>query len=176
MCSTQRRRSSRESLAGPVWTDATVAAGPNPGAVSRSTRASDEDRERVVRQLSEHTAAGRLSLTEFSDRVSAVYGATLVSDLDQVLSDLPVVRVRREVGQPAVTATTWLGGSRGGPWMPWLLTGAICLAIWVVSSLAQERVLYFWPVWMIGPWGVAIFWRVVTGRGGPRSLAPRPYR
>jgi hypothetical protein len=52
-------------------------------------RASDDDRRRVVSELERHTAAGRLSLDEFSERVSRVYTATTHGDLAQIIHDLP---------------------------------------------------------------------------------------
>jgi hypothetical protein len=52
-------------------------------------RASDDDRRRVVAQLERHTAAGRLSLEEFSDRVRIVYAAATHGDLAVVTRDLP---------------------------------------------------------------------------------------
>ena len=52
-------------------------------------RASDDDRQRVVAALERHTTAGRLSLDEFSERVSLVYAAATRSDLDQLTADLP---------------------------------------------------------------------------------------
>jgi hypothetical protein len=54
-----------------------------------SLRASDEDRQRIVAALERHTAAGRLSLDEFSDRVGLVYVATTHADLAAVTRDLP---------------------------------------------------------------------------------------
>jgi hypothetical protein len=44
---------------------------------------------RVVSALERHTAAGRLSLDEFSDRVSRALAAATRQDLALVTSDLP---------------------------------------------------------------------------------------
>ncbi|HYN95361.1 MAG TPA: DUF1707 domain-containing protein [Pilimelia sp.] len=53
-------------------------------------RASDDDRQRVIDALQRHTATGRLSLDEFSERVATAYTARTVADLAAVLRDLPV--------------------------------------------------------------------------------------
>ena len=53
-------------------------------------RASDDDRMRVVADLERHTAAGRLSLDEFSDRVTRALAAPTHADLAAVTRDLPV--------------------------------------------------------------------------------------
>jgi hypothetical protein len=52
-------------------------------------RASDDDRSRVVAELERHTADGRLSLDEFSDRVDQVYRAATHDDLARITGDLP---------------------------------------------------------------------------------------
>ena len=55
-------------------------------------RISDHDREQVVELLRAHTAEGRLTLDEFSDRVGQAYAARTQRDLDALTSDLPVPR------------------------------------------------------------------------------------
>jgi hypothetical protein len=52
-------------------------------------RASDADRHRVVAELQQHAAAGRLSLDEFSDRVDQVLLARTHGELAAVVRDLP---------------------------------------------------------------------------------------
>ncbi|MFY1695603.1 MULTISPECIES: DUF1707 SHOCT-like domain-containing protein [unclassified Solwaraspora] len=52
-------------------------------------RASDADRERVVRCLERHTSAGRLSLDEHADRVERTVHARTHGELAAVLADLP---------------------------------------------------------------------------------------
>jgi hypothetical protein len=52
-------------------------------------RASDEDRQRVIDSLQRHTAAGRLTLDEFSERVGAVVSARTLQDLAATTVDLP---------------------------------------------------------------------------------------
>ncbi len=64
-------------------------------------RASDDDRLRVVAALERHTAAGRLSLDEFSERVGLVYSATTHGQLAGVVNDLPADRP--EQAEPART-------------------------------------------------------------------------
>jgi DUF1707 SHOCT-like domain len=52
-------------------------------------RASDDDRRRVIADLERHTAAGRLSLDEFSERAGLVYAAATHGELARVTHDLP---------------------------------------------------------------------------------------
>ena len=127
-------------------------------AADRELRASDSDREAVAAQLGEHTAAGRLTLAEFDQRVAAVHASRTLADLDRLVSDLPRAR-------PA-------SPPRSGRWMwgPWLGTAVICLAIWVGTSALNGEIRYFWPFWVIVPWGMSL---VVRGRGRPRHLDSR---
>jgi hypothetical protein len=52
-------------------------------------RASDADRERTVAQLRDHAADGRLTLEEFTDRMSAAYLARTNDELEELARDLP---------------------------------------------------------------------------------------
>lgn len=58
-------------------------------ATDTGLRASDDDRHRVVAALERHTAAGRLTLDEFSDRVGQALTAATHADLARVTRDLP---------------------------------------------------------------------------------------
>jgi len=52
-------------------------------------RASDVERETVVRMLRDHCAAGRLSIDELDERVERAYAAGTRGDLNRLVSDLP---------------------------------------------------------------------------------------
>ena len=54
-----------------------------------TVRASDNDRERTLAALREHTAAGRLTLDEFAERASTVYAARTLGELAVTTADLP---------------------------------------------------------------------------------------
>ncbi|MGH9278293.1 MAG: DUF1707 SHOCT-like domain-containing protein [Acidimicrobiales bacterium] len=60
-------------------------------------RIGDDERNAVIAALREHTAAGRLTLGEFSDRAGAVFAARTQSELDLVTVDLPA-RLRESTG------------------------------------------------------------------------------
>jgi hypothetical protein len=57
-------------------------------------RASNADREQVIAALERHTAAGRLTLDEYSDRVERTLQAATFADLAQVTADLPAELVQ----------------------------------------------------------------------------------
>jgi hypothetical protein len=56
-------------------------------------RASDADRERAVVLLREHAAEGRLTLEEFTERMSAAYLARTTDELEDLGRDLPAALV-----------------------------------------------------------------------------------
>lgn len=58
-------------------------------------RASDDDRDRAVASLREHLAAGRLTLEEFTERMTAALAATTTADLDLPLRELPAAHGTR---------------------------------------------------------------------------------
>ena len=60
-------------------------------ATGLDVRASDADRERVVAELREHCAEGRLTADELSDRLDAAYSARTLAELAAVSRDLPAL-------------------------------------------------------------------------------------
>jgi hypothetical protein len=52
-------------------------------------RVGDDERNKAVELLSEHLTDGRLSQTEFNDRLSIVLGARTAEEIEQLFEDLP---------------------------------------------------------------------------------------
>ena len=90
-------------------------------------RASDEDRQRVVAALEQHTAAGRLTLDEFADRVQVVCDARTLDQLAVVVSDLPA----------ATPATTVATDAEPGPHRELLLVFAIAIVTLILLGIAM---------------------------------------
>lgn len=65
-------------------------AGAGTGNWDPDLRASDADRERLVEQLREHHAAGRLTLDEFEERMRQAYDSKTYGQLRVLTRDLPV--------------------------------------------------------------------------------------
>lgn len=121
-------------------------------------RIGDAEREQVAGALGRHLTAGRLTMSEFESRLDIVYAAKTRGELGVVLADLPSAKPPPRP-PPAVEVPPAVRA-----WGPWALTGAICLLIWVATSLAQGRPLGFWPAWVIGPWGVVLLARMMGRR------------
>jgi hypothetical protein len=74
-----------------------------------------------------------------------------------------------------VAATHGDWDSDAHSWRPWLSTALIVLIIWTISSIASGAFLYFWPIWVIGPWGAFLLVQRIMGGpddddDGPRRL------
>jgi hypothetical protein len=65
-------------------------------------RASDDDRDAVLRALEQHTAVGRLSLDDFDQRSTAALAAVTMDDLAALTADLP--DLPDELAQPVEPA------------------------------------------------------------------------
>jgi hypothetical protein len=128
-------------------------------------------------------SAGRLTVEEYDERLARAYAAKTYGELDELTTDLPTTTparapepVRRDDAATAPACTpaagpwAWGGGWGHGwgndhAWRSWASTALIVLSIWAVTSLASWELLYFWPIWVIGPWGAILLAQSVTGGG-----------
>ncbi|MCZ9328333.1 DUF1707 SHOCT-like domain-containing protein [Nocardia farcinica] len=129
--------------------------------ISPATRASDAEREQVVRQLTGHLADGRIDLAEYDSRVARVYATTTRADLTLVLSDLPPLVEKPE--RPAPVARPRLPIWQRIEFASWAGVSVLVLVIWAAVSLGVGEFTYPWPVWVIGPWGAVLGFRMLTG-------------
>jgi hypothetical protein len=127
-----------------------------------SIRASDEDRQRVVDQLGEHHVAGRLDQAEFDDRMRAAYTAKTLGDLALLMHDLPHVPPEAKPAQAADARRARTNAMRGA-FASWASTAVLVLVIWLATSVATGHMTYFWPFWVVGPWGAILLFRAVDG-------------
>lgn len=152
---------------------------------SDNLRASDADRQVVADKLRAALEEGRLDLTEYDERLAKAYAAKTYGDLNGLLVDLPAVTpASHSQMQPAGnqgvatpprgTTTKWIAGM----WSGWLSTALIMIAIWAATSVASGQLNYFWPIWVIGPWGAVLLAGTISGLAGgqPRQQALREAR
>jgi hypothetical protein len=151
-------------------------------------RASDSDRAAVATALGEHMAAGRLTLAEYEERLTHVYETKTLGGLATLTADLPPLTPPRPATAGSTSAVpTGAGSTRAGTpmrphacagpweaagdsaWRSWLTTALIVLAVWGVTSLATGTALFFWPMWVIGPWGAVLLSRTLSGRDADRN-------
>jgi hypothetical protein len=146
-------------------------------------RASDADRAAVADVLGTHMSAGRLTVTEYDDRLARAYAARTYGDLAPLTADLPAIdRPRvdepaRGCAGPAYGWTGWgpwagAGGLRAA-WGSWLTTAVIVVGIWALSSIASTGWIHPWPLWVIGPWGIVLLARSLGGKGSRERTRDR---
>ena len=134
-------------------------------------RAADADRAAVAGVLGEHMSAGRLTLDEYDERLTRAYAARTFGELDELTADLPALDTGR-LPEPADRATpatgcgagAWAQDTDAHSWRSWVTTALIVIGVWLTISLASG-VHYFWPVWVIGPWGAVLLAQTLM-RGG----------
>jgi hypothetical protein len=146
----EHRQDSQAVLPGATWPGAT---GP--------MRVGTLEREQTVDALTAHATAGRLDPEEFDARISAALTARTVDDLRPLLADLPALtRHSATSGKP-----TRHRGRRlrvlPGSLQPWLATSLVTIVVWAASGGG-----YFWPIWVIGPWGIIALMSLVGQRHG----------
>lgn len=126
-------------------------------------RASDQDRERAVRDLTKHCGDGRLTLDELEDRVAEAYAAATKADLEHALRELP----RANVAVPSAprpdrvkhsAAPVRMSANKGAEialkvhLAVYLAVMAFLVLIWFLTSPFG----YFWPIWPGMSWGLAV--------------------
>jgi hypothetical protein len=139
-------------------------------------RAADVDREFVAERLNTALNEGRLSLSEYDERLRDAYAAKTYGDLDRVLADLPgVVPHSQAQLVPATPAATPVEGTAwswrsvpqwlAGVWGAWLVAVSVNVFIWLAISLTDDEqgVVYPWPVWVAGPWGAVLVAVTIIG-------------
>ena len=158
-----------------------------------SVRAADADRERVLEVVRQAHAEGRLTTTEFYDRLEGVYQAKTFGELDELVVDLPAGTA---VAPLAVPSPQRAAVARPDPagllaqmptqlravWITWATVVSINVLIWLIVSVTafadNDQMAYFWPIWVAGPWGVVnagitLSWRLNRKDGRePPALPP----
>jgi hypothetical protein len=136
-------------------------------------RAADTDRAAVATVLGQHMSAGRLTVDEYDDRLARAYAAKTYGELAELTADLPAApkprapeAARPQRAAPAcapMAAGPWgWHGSTQSSWRSWLTTALIVVTIWAATSLASWEFQYFWPIWVIGPWGAVLLAQTLT--------------
>jgi hypothetical protein len=133
-------------------------------------RAADSDRQAVADRLRTALDEGRLDLHEYDDRLQRTYVAKTYGDLEGLLADLPVpapLDPRQRAAEHV--SRRWLLHL----WSGYVPAVAVTTAIWLISSIASEELVYFWPIWVAGPWGLILIWQTI---GGLAAREPRKWQ
>jgi hypothetical protein len=136
--------------------------------VAADDRVGDDDRERIVRDLTKHCGDGRLTLDELEERVAEVYAATTLADLDNALRELPrsPVPIPKPLGPPLRTRPSAAPvreqsavQARRASEIALRVHMAVYLSIigmLVAIYMLTDPFGYPWPIWPAIGWGVAL--------------------
>jgi hypothetical protein len=105
----------------------------------------DAERGGVVDQLADHHAAGRLTLAEFEERMSAAWTARTGGELEVLVRDLPTP------SEPAPRVPARPRLALDSPTRTYLAVIALLWLIWLVTGAG-----YPWPIWPMLGWGIGI--------------------
>ncbi|MBO0841448.1 MAG: DUF1707 domain-containing protein [Sciscionella sp.] len=147
----------------------------------RDIRVSDTDRQAAADRLRVAHDEGRLTLAEYDERVASAYAAVTYGDLAELFVDLPdqpAMAPHAPASTPAPTSASpapsvrapqmrptavspggfaSLPGALRAAWSVWFVAVSINLVIWLLVSIGNGDLEYFWPMWVAGPWGAVLF-------------------
>jgi hypothetical protein len=141
-------------------------------------RAADADRQAVAERLTGALEEGRLDLHEYDERLQQAYAAKTYGELKGLLSDLPATMPQQSapVAEASAKGVTrrWLAET----WEGYFRTIGVVIAIWAVTCIVSQDLIYFWPGWVAGPWGAFLIYRTIAGvvTGEPREWAAEEER
>ena len=145
-------------------------------------RASDADRDRVAALLRDAHAEGRLDIDELTERLDATYASRTYGELAALTQDLPVRGDRPPpvpAPEPMPASAPAVPGPPGRPparrtdrdlrgaWAAWGVAVSVNVVIWLLVAITSGPV-YFWPMWVAGPWGAVLLVLTVADRGRRR--------
>ncbi|MFC4004507.1 DUF1707 domain-containing protein [Prauserella oleivorans] len=114
----------------------------------KQLRASDADRERVAQLLHSAMGEGRITMSELEERLSTVYAAKTLGELDPVVADLPgtltlptAQHLPVQQPQPNLPETR-IGGTPGSATSVAIMSGVTRKGRWVVPR--QHNSVAFW--------------------------------
>jgi hypothetical protein len=109
-----------------------------------TARAGDYDRQKTAARLGQALAQGYLELDEYEQRMQSVFQTHTVAELNKLLADLPLGRIRR--ADPRRRAARAAAARKGVRihLAAYLAMAAIVLTVWAATGVA-----YFWPIWPI---------------------------
>jgi hypothetical protein len=129
-------------------------------------RISDRDRQAAAERLRLAMGEGRLDLVEYDDRLVRAYAAVTYADLEPLFTDLPPASAMAEpVAPPApvlrsaarpVPSAARLPTALKVLWTVWVAVVSINVTVWLLVSLGNGDLEYFWPMWLAVP-GAALF-------------------
>jgi len=126
-----------------------------------STLAGTRDRERTADLLGQALAQGYLQMDDYDQRLQAAFQTHTAQELDELLTDLPLDRIRRH--DPRRRAARAAAARRGlrAHLAAYLAMVVIVLTVWAAVALTTDAT-YFWPIWPILGAGIGLVSHAVS--------------
>lgn len=131
-------------------------------------RAGDRERERTATDLGRALAQGYLPMAEYEDRLGRAFAASCAGELDALVADLPVARLRHHDPSRRAARIAAARLSTRIHLAAYLAGSVLMLGIWLAVGLGG-RGWYFWPVWPILGWGIGVVSHTIPVMAHTRS-------
>src|SRR5579859_2879462 len=122
-------------------------------------RVSDTERQRTIDELRRHCAAGRIDVDEYAERIEKVMGASTLEELDEVLHDLPMLRIAdptrpgERTGGSLFEPLAITAGRQGGSRRFFAAaTVLMTVAVVIAASVLLAVVSWGWAAVLLGGW------------------------
>jgi len=134
-----------------------------PEPLEPDARAGDADRKRTAERLKSALDEGRLDLTEYDERLQTAYIAKTYRELDELVADIPGVTpisesaVEKSTTGAVVSKDTSRRAKMRDVKKSWTSFGGAAIfftGIWAIGWVASGSMPNYWPVWVLGIWGV----------------------
>lgn len=124
-------------------------------------RAGDADRDATIATLRQAYTEGRLDSAEFNERLDRAHEARTFADLASLTSDLPSPssEISSEEGKAAKERRDMRTA-----WASWLGVGVLVNIIWFATWMGDGPAPYYWPIWVMGPWGAGMLIWTLSSR------------
>ena len=131
-----------------------------------SLRVGDAERELVAGRLADHHAAGRLTIDELDERLTATWSARTRADLGATLVDLPT-----SAPPPPTPSARRPPPPPAAGWWGYLASYlAVIAALWLIWALTGNG--YPWPIWPMLGWGLGLLGHRAHGAGYDKGGRP----
>lgn len=124
-------------------------------------RAGNADREYAASLLQRASSEGRLTRDEYTARLASAQAARDLGQLVPLVSDVMVL--------PAAAAPRAAGARRGRALISWFTFTGVVVAVWLVTCIAAQQWLYFWPIWPMLATVIPLFLTLGRTSGGQRD-------
>ena len=118
-------------------------------------RAGDHERERTAGDLGLALTQGYLPMAEYEDRLGRAFSAHNTHELDTLVADLPLGRLRHNDPRRRAAQARAARLSVRIHLAAYLAGAVLMLGIWLAVGLGGGG-WYFWPVWPILGWGIGV--------------------